>query len=401
MDLKSGGLYWPGQSKQIAKPAALEKDISCDVAIIGAGLTGALLAYALGKEGIDTVVLDKRGIAAGSTSASTALILYEIDVPLFELIRRNGQEKAVRSYQLCLRTIDQLKQTVGKLEEPCGFAPRSSLYLARRKQDVPKLRREFAARKNFGFNVEFLSRREIEQRTSFSRPAALLAADAAEINPHSFTQCLAKSAMNSGARVFAGVTVRQIEHLRKGVILRTDLGYRVSARKLIVAAGYESVEFFRRKLVRLKSTYVLTTEPVKDFNGWPNKCLIWETGHPYYYLRTTADARLMIGGADEDFVNPAKRDQLIQKKARLLQRRLEKMFPEIEIAPAFAWAGTFGETADGLPYIGCLPSSKNILFALCYGANGTNFAMLAANIAHDWVREKPNPDAELFALDRE
>ena len=70
------------------------------------------------------------------------------------------------------------------------------------------------------------------------------------------------------------------------------------------------------------------------------------------------------------------------------------------LEPAFAWAGTFGDTKDGLPYIGCLPASPRTLYMLCYGANGTNFGMIGANLARDWVEGKGNRDAKLFALDR-
>jgi glycine/D-amino acid oxidase-like deaminating enzyme len=349
---------------------------------------------------VNTVLLDKRGVAAGSTSASTALIQYEIDVPLFRLIRMRGREAAVRSYQLCRGAIDQIEQIVWELREPCRFARRPSLYLARSRADVTALQREFRARKECGFQLEYLDRRELGKRFSFFAPAALLSAEAAEIDPHRFTQAVIRDAVAQGLRVFAPAMVRKIDPARDRVTLRTESESRVIAKKLIVAAGYESTEFLRCKLVRLKSTYVLTTRPVRHLNGWADRCLIWEAGRPYHYLRTTQDRRIMIGGGDENFVSTERRDALIGDKARQLQRKLERMFPEIEIEPALAWAGTFGDTKDGLPYIGSLPSVRNILFTLCYGANGTNFAMIAASLARDWVRGRNNPDARLFAFDR-
>lgn len=256
------------------------------------------------------------------------------------------------------------------------------------------------ARKKFRFNVEYLDANEVKRRFSFSSAGALFSRDAAEIDPLRFAHRLVSQSIRHGLRVFTGVTVREVIHSRHRVILTTDSDHRVRARRVILAAGYESTEFLRRKLVRLKSTYVFTTQPVSHFDGWADRCLIWEAGRPYHYLRTTHDRRLMIGGGDEDFVNAKKRDALIGRKTQLLQRRLEELFPAIDIEPAFAWAGTFGDTKDGLPYIGSLPSSPNILFALCYGANGTNFAMIGADLARDWVRQKRSRDARLFSLDR-
>jgi len=45
--------------------------LSCDVAILGGGITGALAAYHLTREGLHTVMLDRRPVGGGSTTAST------------------------------------------------------------------------------------------------------------------------------------------------------------------------------------------------------------------------------------------------------------------------------------------------------------------------------------------
>jgi glycine/D-amino acid oxidase-like deaminating enzyme len=378
----------------------LEGDIHCDAAVIGGGLTGSLAAHALSRDGVKTVLLDKRGIASGSTSASTALIQYEIDVPLSRLIQMRGREAAVRSYRLCRRAIDQIEQTVWELREPCRFVRRPSLYLARTRADANALQRECRARKECGFQVEYLDRRELENRFSFSAPAALWSAAAAEIDPQRFTQAVIRDAVARDLRVFAPATVCEIDPAQDRVTIKTDSGWRVFARRLIIAAGYESTVFLRCQLVQLRSTYVLTTQPVPHFRGWRDRCLIWEAGRPYHYLRTTHDHRMMIGGGDENFASAEKRDALIGRKTGQLQRKLERMFPDLEIKPAMAWAGTFGDTKDGLPYIGTVRAARNVLFALCYGANGTNFAMLGANLARDWVRGKKNSEAHLFAFDR-
>src|SRR5436189_212512 len=120
MDLKSGTLFWPDHSKVPNFPV-LEEDIRCDVAIIGAGLSGAIIAHALSGEGLSVVVIDKREVGHGSTSASTALVLYEIDTPLVELIRQRGHAAAIKCYHRCLAAIDELATLTGQLKSSCGF----------------------------------------------------------------------------------------------------------------------------------------------------------------------------------------------------------------------------------------------------------------------------------------
>ena len=99
-----------------------------------AGGHGALVAYHLVQEGVETVLVDKRDIGAGSTAASTALLQYEIDTELHELIGTVGEAHAVRSYRLGLEAIDTLERLSGELKDDCGFERKTSLYLARSRQ---------------------------------------------------------------------------------------------------------------------------------------------------------------------------------------------------------------------------------------------------------------------------
>jgi len=400
MDLKTGHLFWPRQKHNPPRRQSLRKDLSCDVAIIGAGLGGAMIAHALSQAGFEVVLMDKRAIGEGSTSASTALVLYEIDTPLNELIRNRGKAAAVRSYRRCWESISELKKLVHDLGDKCQFRRRPSLYLASRPCDLAALKKEFQVRKQCGFRVEYLAPAQLQKTYSFTAPGAIYSPDAAEINPLQLACCLICAARHRGAQVFTQTeAVKSIEQ-RNGVTIRTTNGFKVNTRWLVSACGFETHEKAVQRVVKLKSSYAMVTRPVQRFTGWHERCLIWETRRPYFYARTTADNRLMIGGADEDFVNPTKRDQFIQQKTRVLQRKLEQWFPEIPIAPAYWWAGTFGETKDGLPYIGPIKKNSRILYALSYGANGTNFAVIAANIIRDLVLNKKNPEARLFAFDR-
>ncbi|MBN8841109.1 MAG: FAD-binding oxidoreductase, partial [Sphingomonadales bacterium] len=53
-----------------------------DVAIVGAGIMGTMLAERLASSGRRVVLLDRRPPAQGSTAASTALVMWSADVPL-------------------------------------------------------------------------------------------------------------------------------------------------------------------------------------------------------------------------------------------------------------------------------------------------------------------------------
>lgn len=396
----SGAPYWPIADGLLAAYPPLNRDVRCAVAVVGAGVTGALVAHQLAGSGLDVVVLDRRDVATGSTAASTALLMYEIDTELIALAGMIGEADAVRAYHCSLEAIGEIERLVGVLGDDCGFARRPSLYLASRRADASRLEREAALRSAHGLPAEFWDRKRIASQYDFRAHGAIRSTVAAQIDPYRFTHRLLGRAVELGARVVDRTAVTGYHHRDGGVELETDRGHTVRADRVVIAIGYEVPAQLRENLVELHSSYALATEPVERFDGWEDRCLIWETARPYLYLRSTGDGRVIVGGEDEPFRDPRRRDRLLPAKTRHLARRLDKLLPSLRAEPAFAWTGTFGSTPDGLPFVGGWDGFPNGLFALGYGANGITFGVVAARIIRDSCLGHANDDGRIFRLDR-
>lgn len=397
MKLRSQSAFWPVEAGLIETYPSLRRDETCDVAIIGAGVTGALLARRLSGEGLCCVVVDAGHIGGGSTSASTALLQYEIDEPLCELAKIRGEPYAVRAYRLCAEAIDRL----GTLSREVGagdFQKVPSLYLASCEEDMPLLEEEFRLRRRHGFDVEMLSSKEIVNQFPFSAPGALWTEQAGQINPYRFAHALLADSARRGAGIYDRTDVRKYDVHSRGVTLTTEEGWAIEAKKVVFATGYLTPQFLDQKIVHLKSTYAVISEPQEV--RWHRNCLIWETSRPYLYLRLTPDGRVIVGGEDENFKNSSARDALIEAKTGKLQERFNTLFPDIPLEPAYAWAGTFGETEDGLGYIGETSEFPNGFFALGYGGNGLTYSVIATDILSDLIQGRPNADADIFRFDR-
>lgn len=401
MDLTSGYPFWPVANGLIRTYPRLDTDLRCDVAVIGGGITGALVAHHLVDAGFDTVVLDKREIGWGSTGASTALLQYEIDVTLADLSKLIGPDRAGRAYLACREAVDTLAGLAARLPEDVGFARKKSLYLASRNRDCKPLHAELEMRRAIGLDVEWLDEAAIAARFSFSRPAGLLTPDAAQMDAYRFTHALLHDAAARGLRVFDRTNITDIDTSKSDVHLQTGDGPVVKARNVVFATGYETHEFLGEKMARLISTYAVVSEPLASFDGWgEDACVIWEHAHPYLYLRTTEDGRVIVGGEDDAFRNPERRDRRLPKKAERLTKRFREMFPQIDFRVEFAWAGTFGETRDGLAYIGEHPDWPHAWFALGYGGNGITYSVIAAEIVRDGLLGRVHRNADLFRFDR-
>ncbi len=373
----------------------------CDVAIVGAGISGAIIADELARRGFKVVVLDKHDAGHGSTAASTALLQYEIDVPLRKLIPMVGPDHANRAYLLGLDAIRKLHRLATQLgAKDCGFRMRPTLYVSRR-GGTKAFEEEFRLRRALGIELELLDADSLSARYPFEASAGLYSQQSAEVDSFRLCHLLLRRAQEHGARVYDRTELVRLVQPRRTFRLETDRGTTVSARHVIFCTGYESKAFIPEENTgKLRSTYVIASEPIADFSSWPERSLIWETGDPYYYMRTTPDDRILVGGLDDDFHDPAQRDASITRKSGILQRHFQSMFPNIPWETYCAWAGTFGETKDGLAYIGEPPSLPGTFFVLGYGGNGITYSMIAAKLAFDYLSKRKNPDAEIFRFRR-
>src|SRR5688500_3637125 len=85
--------YWLDSTEQL-KFEKLAQDISADVAVIGAGISGITTAYCLIKSGKSVVVLEDGYVGSGETGRTTAHIVNALDDFYHEIEKYHGEEGA-------------------------------------------------------------------------------------------------------------------------------------------------------------------------------------------------------------------------------------------------------------------------------------------------------------------
>ena len=200
MDLRTGMAFWPIRNGLIAAYPPLERSESCDVAVVGAGITGALVAHRLAEAGCDVVVVDRHDVGLGSTAASTGLLQSETDTTLTELATQVGIERSVRSWRMGVEAIDDLEAL--SAQAACDFARRPSVYLASSRFDTRELQAECELRVKHGFEVAWLDRREIAGQFGFASGGAIRSEGDGDIDAHRLTHwLLADASRHAHARV--------------------------------------------------------------------------------------------------------------------------------------------------------------------------------------------------------
>lgn len=378
----------------------LTKDLRTDVLIVGAGISGSLVAEALSALGREVVIIDRHPPGEGSTAASTSLLLFEIDNPLVVLADDIGKEKASRAWKRSFKAMRALTRKIKTLGIECEYVERESLLLPGKVLGPAGLRRECEARVALGFPSRIIERDELLSDFGIDRPNAIVSGNSAESHPVKMALGVLVQAIKNGAKIFAPVEAKSIDANEKHAVITTKSGHRITADFIVLCCGFDPPKFLSAKRHQVVSTWAAATKPQPQ-NLWPSRALIWEASDPYIYVRTTVDGRVVVGGEDEDHNDNARRKKRIPAKLKRFRSKLKLLMPKIAFEDDdidYAWSGAFGASETGLPIIGNVPGMPRVCAVLGFGGNGTTYAQVASEMIANALSGKPEPDIDLFAF---
>lgn len=394
--LRGGAPLWRDSPRIRVRTRKNLEPVRCDVAIVGAGISGAIAALMLAEKGRSVVILDRRPPVTGSTLASTAMIQFEIDTPLSALADKIGAKKAERAYLRSFAGNVALRKLAERHGIQCALTERDALLLAGNSMGARGLRKEASYRAKIGLPSRFLTQAELHRQFGFDRTGAIHSGGAADLNPAQYAAGALRAAQGLGARIFSPHDVKDFVASSTSVALRTSSGMAVIAEKAVFATGYETLPDVPGDKYKLTSTWAIATKPLPPDAFWPSRCLVWEASEPYLYMRPTADNRILVGGEDSDLTDPGRRDAATAEKTKRLLAKVAALLPGREFKVDYAWAGTFADSPTGLPYLAEVERLPNCFALLGCGGNGITFSAIAGELIDAWVHGRADPDADLF-----
>ena len=371
--------------------------------IVGGGLTGTATALACATAGMKPVLLEADTIGHGWTGHSSGLLLPDPG-PLFrDVSRAHGLRAAKLVFASWRRASLDAAALLRRLGVRCGLEPRDSLLVAQAGEEK-ELLREYDAREAAGVSVAWLTRRQVTAVTPLDVPAAMRSRDAFVFDPYRACLGLASAASTRGARLFEKSAVKKVRAARKNVeIITADAS--VTARTVIVATGRATAEF--RPLQRhfkTRETYAALSSPMpaamrkqvgdrsvtaRDLTR-AGRRVVW-----------TADGQMLVVGADRDEPPARQRDAVLHQRTGQLMYEALTMYPAISgLAVDYGWSTTYGETADGLMYVGAHRNYPRHLFALGGPGDSATGAFLAARILLRALQDAPDKADAVFGWTR-
>ncbi len=400
MELRSPEAFWLLKNGIPYNYPSLRENIACDIAVVGSGITGALISHTLHRAGYKTVVIDKRDVANGSTAATTSMLQYEIDVPMQRLAGMIGEKGALTCYREGIASIEILEELLIREGIEAGFERKKSLQVAHSEKGVADLEKEYRTRKEHGFRVEWLSPKEIRERYCMDSHPGILSDEGASIDAFRAAHELISRNHARGMQVYDHTPVREVQHETDQVKIIAESGFHICSKRVVYCTGFETLRMFRRKYADVISTFACVSE--QSFGLYPQlkDLLIWDTANPYIYMRTTDDGRLLVGGEDIPYTYNPVGEKIKNRKTGKLVKKVEKLFPGLTFLEDYTWAGAFGVTKDGLPFIGEHPDFPNAIFVLGLGGNGITFSVQGMELVLKILAGEDHPLLHYYRFDR-
>jgi glycine/D-amino acid oxidase-like deaminating enzyme len=381
----------------------LRGEHSCDVVIVGGGLTGSSTAYACAMAGLKPILIEGDRVGQGSSGRSAGLVLGDPG-PLFrDVAQAHGVRSARRVFEAWGRGASDAAALLKRLKVPGGVAPLNDLMVGFRGDDK-LLQREHTAREEAGVPSRGLTDRQAKAATSLDAIAALRLRDGFAVDPYRACIALAAAASRRGATIYEKSPVRKVTIGRKSVDITTADAV-VHAETVIVTTGIATTEFkpLRRHFKR-RETYLVMTAGVPAGirkSLAPAGATVRDLRTPHHRIRWTPDHRIIVSGADQDETPARLRDALLVQRTGQLMYELLMMYPSISgLQPQYGWHLPYGETADGLMYIGPHRNYPRHLFALGGGGDSIAGAFVAARILARAVRGEIDKADEVFGWTR-
>jgi glycine/D-amino acid oxidase-like deaminating enzyme/nitrite reductase/ring-hydroxylating ferredoxin subunit len=367
-------------------------DATADVCIIGAGIAGLSVAYALVRAGRSVVVLDDGPVGGGMTARTTAHLTNALDDRYVEIERIHGESGARIAAESHTAAIDRIEANAAAEGIDCEFERLDGYLFAASDGDVELLDRELASAQRAG--VAGVERVGAAPLANLRRPALRFPRQA-QFHPLEYLTGLAAAIERAGGKLYGDTHVSALED-GTTICVRTTDDNAVTAAAAVVATNAPIND---RVAIHTKqapyTTYVIAARVPKGAVG---RALYWDTADPYHYVRLVQGAaaadgaeRLLVGGEDH---KAAQADDGAERFARL-EGWMREHFAAAG-AVELHWSGQVLEPVDGIAFIGRNPGSDNVYVASGDSGMGMTHGTIAGSLISDLILGQPSPWAELY-----
>ncbi len=354
-----------------------------DVIVVGGGVIGCAVAYALARERVSVTLLEAEDLASGASAAAAGMLAPVSEAPGPGVLLRLG-----------LQSLALFPTLVAEVCQRSGIDPElersGCLRVATSEEEARAFRKRDLALPSL--DIEWLdadSARRMEPALSPSIHGALFSPHESHVRSPLLSRALALAAVSLGAELRVGTPVRGLVRDAGRVRgVETDAG-RLECGTVVICTGVAAAQ----SPAWLEIAGTLPIAPVRGqvLSLAPRapglRTIVWGAST---YLVPKRDGSIVVGATEER----AGFDRRVTASgvAQLLGEAL-RLVPDLDDAGfTSAWAGLRPATPDHLPLVGPWPGVDGLLLAAGHYRNGVLLAPLTAQLIAGLVLGKGLPD---------
>lgn len=353
----------------------LQEDLQTDIAVIGGGMAGILIANDLAQKGREVVVLEAASIASGQTKNTTAKITVSHNLIYDKLITSWGIEKARQYAHANQEAMYRYENLILKNEIDCHYKKLASYLYSVKEKDA--LEKEVDAARRLGLDAVFTD----ETMLPFEIMGAIKYQQQAQFHPLEFIKGLISS-----LTIYEHTKVIKVE----GQTIKTERA-KVEARHIVFATHFPFINFPGYYFMRMHQSrsYVLALKHAVQLDGM----YLGIDEENSLSLRNYEDYLLFGGEGHRTGENT------VGGKYEELKKTALSFWQGCSLETA--WSAQDCMTADGVPYIGRYSSSRpNWYVTTGFGKWGMTLSMVSSMIISDMICGIENPYQEVFSPQR-
>lgn len=375
----------------------VDRNLNCDILIVGGGIDGATLNYYLSKNH-NVILVDKSRIGHGATSVATALLEWQLDDFCEDLENELTHEQVCNIYSMGLCSVQKIKKLIKKHGNYCNFREKSAFLFTNSIFQKKSVQKEHEFRIQNGFDSTLFTKQN--NPYSFPIQAGLFSKNGgAEFNPYLFTKQMIECSKNQN-KIYENTDIIHVENAQNKIVATSSFGEKIYCNKIIYATGFNHSLYSQKSLCDLFVSYSIIIKVPKQFS-WHDKSLMQDNSSPYHYFRFIEDGTIIFGGEDSPYRTKISKNKA-ERKYKVLEKTFLKLFPELcgKIKITHKFCGLFGETKNNLGLIGRLEKENHLLFSSA-GANGIINAFCGVEIIEDILSGKKHQFEDIFSPLRE
>ena len=386
---------WLNFNENKNKFKELDKNISADVCIVGAGIFGLTCGYYLTKKGFNVVILEKEPeIASKTTGHTTAKITSQHNLIYKYLIDSLGVSEAKHYLYANQEAIENIYQIIKDENIDCDFKRQDSYVYTNNVDELEKIKLENEAVNLLGFNSEFVTSTPLP----FDVLGAIKFPNQAEFNPIKYAYGLADCITKNSGNIYTNSLVKNIQKENNNFIVSCK-DYVVKSKYVILASHYPFIDrlgYYFLKMYQSTSYVIAVDIGDKTFDG-----MYISSKQPTFsyrfanYSGSGGKRLLLVGGADHK--TGSKID--LSNAYNILEDEVRKYYTNCKVL--YKWNTEDCITLDKIPYIGEFSHfMPNMYIGTGFNKWGMTSSNVAGNIIVDKILGRENEYEDVFKATR-